>query len=70
MPEPDAKTASPITSMGTHNGPERLREMRAYYSVNGAYRTEDIQRVLGDPRTVVGVPADRTIGAAALGRRR
>jgi hypothetical protein len=67
---PDAKTITPVTSMGSENGPEWLREMRAYYAMNGAYRVQDVQRVLGDPRTVVGFPADRSLFAAALGQRR
>jgi hypothetical protein len=68
VPEQDAKT-TPVTHMGSESGAEWVREMRAYYTVNGAYRPEDIQRVLGDPRTVVGFPADKSLFAAALGRK-
>ena len=65
MPEQDART-TPVTHIGNEVDAEWLRDMRAYYASNGAYRAEDVQRVLGDPRTVVGVAADPGLFAAAL----
>jgi hypothetical protein len=65
MSAPDVRTTA-VTHIGNEVDAPWLREMRAYYATNGAYRAEDVQRVLGDPRTVVGVPADRTLFAAAL----
>jgi hypothetical protein len=68
MPELDAKS-TPVTQIGNERGAQWLRDMHAYYSTNGAYRVQDVQRVLGDPRTVVGVAADRDPAASLTGRK-
>jgi hypothetical protein len=70
MPERDAR-ATPVTRIGNEQGPEWVREMQAYYSSNGTYRVEDVQRVLGDQKTVVGVAANRSLfGATLTGKNR
>jgi hypothetical protein len=37
--------------------PVWVEEMHEHYRVNGFYRVEDVQRVLGDPRECVSVEA-------------
>ncbi len=45
--------------------PQWLKDMRAYFIETGTYRTEDVQKVLGDPRTRVEVQG--SIEASGLG---
>jgi hypothetical protein len=64
--ETRATPSAPATQIGNEGGADWARQMQAYYSSNGSYRLEDVQRVLGDPRTVVGMAADRRLFAASL----
>lgn len=48
-PEKQASERSPL--------PQWVEEMHRYFRENGFYRTEDLQRVLGDPRESVHIQA-------------
>jgi hypothetical protein len=65
MPERDIRN-TPVTHIGNEGSAEWVRDMQAYYALNGSYRVQDVQRVLGDPRTVVGFPTDHSLFAASL----
>lgn len=56
---------TPVTQMGTE-GSEWVREMQAHYTTTGAFRVADVQRVLGDQRTVVGISTNQTLSSATL----
>ena len=38
-----------------------VAEMHKYFREHGAYRSEDMQRVLGDPRKSVGIPTSTSL---------
>jgi hypothetical protein len=61
-----AAKMTPITQLGHEGGADWVREMQAHYATTGSYRVEDVHRVLGDPRTVVGFATDQTLFSAAL----
>ena len=64
---PERRTGQmPVTQMGTDGAPKWVQEMHAHYTTTGAFRVQDVQRVLGDQRTVVGVAANQSLSAAAL----
>jgi len=65
MPEQEPRPTS-VTRIESEEGAEWVREMHSHYSMTGSYRVEDVQRVLGDPRTVVNLPTDKALFAAAL----
>jgi hypothetical protein len=64
---PDKKIGGmPVTQMGTEGPPKWVQEMQAHYSATGAFRLQDVQRVLGDQRTVVGIAANQSLSASTL----
>lgn len=69
MPDEEQRAVR-LTQIGNAQPAEWVREMQAYYVTNGSYRAEDVQRVLGDQRTVVGVAADNDLFSAAISRTR
>ena len=60
-----SKTATPPDIEEEVLNARWLKDMRAYFNETGAYRTEDVQKVLGDPRTRVEVQG--SIEASGLG---
>ena len=60
-----SKTATPPGIEEEALNPQWLKDMRAYFIETGTYRTEDVQKVLGDPR--IRVEVQGSIEASDIG---
>lgn len=61
----NSKTEAPVSATPTPERPsEWVTQMHDHFGKTGTYRGEDLQRVLGDPRKSVGVPASNELASA------